>query len=44
MAILQLEDLSGSCEAVVFPKSYARLADHLMTEARLRLGGRRSSG
>ena len=35
MAILQLEDLSGSCEAVVFPKSYARLADHLMTEARL---------
>ena len=35
MAILQLEDLTGSCEAVVFPKSYARLADHLMTEARL---------
>ena len=35
MAILQLEDLTGSCEAVVFPKSYARLADHLMAEARL---------
>ncbi|CAI8161565.1 MAG: DNA polymerase III subunit alpha [Prochlorococcus sp.] len=35
MAILQLEDLTGSCEAVVFPKSYARLCDHLMLEARL---------
>lgn len=35
MAILQLEDLTGSCEAVVFPKSYARLCDHLMAEARL---------
>jgi len=33
--VLQLEDLSGSCEAVVFPKSYARLADHLMVDARL---------
>jgi DNA polymerase-3 subunit alpha len=35
MAVLQLEDLTGSCEAVVFPKSYARLADHLMVDARL---------
>ena len=35
MAVLQLEDLTGSCEAVVFPKSYARLADHLIAEARL---------
>ncbi|MFZ9172961.1 DNA polymerase III subunit alpha, partial [Vulcanococcus sp.] len=35
MAVLQLEDLSGSCEAVVFPKTYARLADHLMVDARL---------
>ncbi len=35
MAVLQLEDLTGSCEAVVFPKSYVRLSDHLMTEARL---------
>jgi DNA polymerase-3 subunit alpha len=35
MAVLQLEDLTGSSEAVVFPKSYARLADHLMTDARL---------
>jgi DNA polymerase-3 subunit alpha len=35
MAVLQLEDLSGSCEGVVFPKTYARLADHLMVDARL---------
>ena len=35
MAVLQLEDLGGSCEAVVFPKTYARLADHLMVDARL---------
>ena len=35
MAVLQLEDLSGTSEAVVFPKSYARLADHLMLDARL---------
>jgi DNA polymerase-3 subunit alpha len=35
MAVLQLEDLSGSCEAVVFPKTYARLADFLMVDARL---------
>ncbi|MBM5801012.1 MAG: DNA polymerase III subunit alpha, partial [Cyanobacteria bacterium K_DeepCast_35m_m2_023] len=37
MAVLQLEDLSGSCEAVVFPKSYAKLSDHLMVDARLLL-------
>jgi len=35
MAVLQLEDLTGTCEAVVFPKSYGRLADHLMVDARL---------
>jgi DNA polymerase-3 subunit alpha len=35
MAVLQLDDLSGGCEAVVFPKSYARLSDHLMLDARL---------
>ena len=39
MAILQLEDLTGSCEAVVFPKTYARLSDHLMVDARLLLWG-----
>ena len=35
MAIIQLEDLTGSCEAVVFPKSYERLSEHLMVETRL---------
>ena len=35
MSILQIEDLTGSCEAVVFPKSFYRLSDHLLTEARL---------
>jgi DNA polymerase-3 subunit alpha len=39
MAVLQLEDLTGSCEAVVFPKAYARLADHLMVDARLLVWG-----
>ncbi len=35
MAVLQLEDLTGACEAVVFPRTYARLADHLMVDARM---------
>ncbi len=39
MAILQLEDLTGSCEAVVFPKTFARLSDFLMLEARLLVWG-----
>jgi DNA polymerase-3 subunit alpha len=39
MAIIQLEDLTGSCEAVVFPKSYERLSDHLMIETRLLIWG-----
>ncbi|MEB3199024.1 MAG: DNA polymerase III subunit alpha [Synechococcaceae cyanobacterium] len=39
MAVLQLEDLTGGCEAVVFPKTYARLADHLMVDARLLIWG-----
>ncbi len=39
MAILKIEDLTGGCEAVVFPKSYQRLSDHLMTETRLLFWG-----
>ncbi len=39
MAIVQLEDLSGSCEGVVFPKTYERLSDHLVTESRLLIWG-----
>ena len=37
MAILTVEDLTGSCEAVVFPKTYLRLSDHMDTDARLLL-------
>ncbi|GCE65287.1 DNA polymerase III subunit alpha [cyanobiont of Ornithocercus magnificus] len=35
MAVLQLEDLTGSCEAVIFPKIYNRLQTNLVSEARL---------
>jgi len=35
MAIIQLEDLSGTCEAVVFPKTYLRLSEFLITDTRL---------
>jgi len=35
MAIVQLEDLSGSCEAIVFPKTYVRLSEFLLTDTRL---------
>ena len=39
MAILKIEDLTGSCDAVVFPKSYQRLLEHLMLETRLLFWG-----
>lgn len=35
MAILQLEDLSGSCEAVVFPKTHERIGSQLEVDQRL---------
>jgi len=37
MAVLTVEDLSGSCEAVVFPKTYAQLSQHLSEDTRLLL-------
>ncbi len=40
MAILQLEDLSGSCEAVVFPKVYERIGDRLQQDTRLMAWGK----
>ncbi|MEN9205485.1 MAG: hypothetical protein Q6K99_08035 [Thermostichales cyanobacterium BF4_bins_65] len=40
MAILQVEDLSGSCEAVVFPKAYERLHPYLAVDQRLFLWGK----
>ena len=39
MAIVQLEDLSGSCEAIVFPKTYSRLSEFLLTDTRLLVWG-----
>ena len=39
MAIVQLEDLSGVCEAVVFPKTYLRLSEFLLTDTRLLVWG-----
>ena len=39
MAIAQLEDLSGSCEAIVFPKTYSRLSEFLLTDTRLLVWG-----
>jgi len=39
MAIVQIEDLSGTCEAVVFPKTYLRLSELLLTDTRLLLWG-----
>lgn len=40
MAIVQLEDLSGQTEAVVFPKSYARIRQHILADARLMVWGK----
>ena len=37
MGVLTVEDLSGSCEAVVFPKTYAQLSQHLNQDSRLLL-------
>jgi len=39
MAIVQLEDLSGSCEAIVFPKTYIKLSEFLLTDTRLLVWG-----
>ncbi len=40
MAILQIEDLSGQAEAVVFPRSYARIGMHIKPDARLMIWGK----
>ncbi|MCY3536540.1 MAG: hypothetical protein OXH24_02375, partial [Cyanobacteria bacterium MAG IRC3_bin_20] len=37
MGVLTVEDLSGSCEAVVFPKTYAQLHEYLSEDTRLLL-------
>ncbi|UZQ53900.1 OB-fold nucleic acid binding domain-containing protein [Trichothermofontia sichuanensis B231] len=40
MAILQIEDLTGKSEAVIFPKNYEALKDYLETDARLIVWGK----
>lgn len=40
MAILQIEDLTGQVEAIVFPKSYERVNPLLITDARLIIWGK----
>nr|APP88023.1 DNA polymerase III subunit alpha [Paulinella micropora]AQX44790.1 DNA polymerase III subunit alpha [Paulinella micropora] len=39
MAVLQIEDLTGSSEAVVFPKVYSQLSDYIILDARLLIWG-----
>ncbi len=40
MAIVQLEDLTGATEAVIFPKSYERVKQHLVKDSRLMIWGK----
>ena len=40
MAVVQMEDLSGHCEAVVFPKAYARIGQYIQPDARLMVWGK----
>ncbi len=39
MAIAQLEDLTGQAEAVIFPKAYERIQEHLRVDHRLLVWG-----
>ena len=40
MAIIQIEDLTGHTEAVVFPKSFERIGQHIQADARLMVWGK----
>jgi DNA polymerase-3 subunit alpha len=40
MAILQVEDLTGRADAIVFPKAYERLRDYIQPDARLMVWGK----
>jgi DNA polymerase-3 subunit alpha len=40
MAVLQIEDLTGSSEAVVFPKVYEKVRSHLQKDNRLMVWGK----
>lgn len=40
MAIVQLEDLTGQAEGVVFPRSFERIGQHIQADARLMVWGK----
>ena len=40
MAIVQLEDLTGQAEAVVFPRSFERIGQHVQADVRLMIWGK----
>jgi DNA polymerase III subunit alpha len=40
MAVLQIEDLTGHAEAVIFPKSYERIHQYIVADARLMVWGK----
>ncbi|MEL6492147.1 MAG: DNA polymerase III subunit alpha [Cyanobacteria bacterium J06621_3] len=40
MAVVQMEDLTGHAEAVIFPKSYARIGQYIKPDARLMVWGK----
>jgi DNA polymerase III subunit alpha len=40
MAIVQLEDLTGKAEAVIFPKSFERISQHIGADRRLMIWGK----
>jgi DNA polymerase III subunit alpha len=40
MAIVQLEDLTGKAEAVIFPKSFERIGQYIETDRRLMVWGK----
>ncbi len=40
MAVLQVEDLTGSSEAVIFPKTYEKVRSHLQKDNRLMVWGK----
>jgi DNA polymerase-3 subunit alpha len=40
MAIVEMEDLTGKAEGVVFPKTFARVGDYILPDARLMVWGK----
>jgi DNA polymerase-3 subunit alpha len=40
MAVVQIEDLTGQAEAVIFPKFYERISHHIQVDTRLMIWGK----